>query len=351
MIFKHKNDEVSKKIKLDRAMIDGAKASIIKTKLVNEDRKDDINNIIENDIMLIGETTEEIEFLKKGEVSQVKELYQTKDAFIITSLTDPKTNTNISNDELDMGIIWVNKISGEVFTCVDNSIDNNIWVGQLGTKIIPMNLTIEGIESNGLVTHFNFDEMKGKNFKSTTNNVDGNSKNVCQTTIAVNGKSAYFKGNGEIKLSQPKLFELDDFTICYWVRPTTQWWNQNHLWKDQKNEFGIFQDTDLKLNLSYGNRDQGVLSLNTSSFSLDLNDWNHITIKRESGVVTFYKNKISDTSIIKSGDIVNTIGKSNNPLIIGTGNRGGFKGFIDDLYIFNRGLSIAEITKINEKFK
>lgn len=291
-------------------------------------------------------------------------VYTPKDAYIIKSLENPKVNSNLTEDNLNcpllgtenflMELIWLNESTGELFICTDNTIDVNVWVGQLGTIISStktLNISIDEIENNGLVAHYDFNSMTGKNFKSSKNNINGNTKNVCNSNDSIDGKSIYFKGNGYMKLAQPNLFQLDDFTICYWVKPRTWWWNQNHFWKDQKNEFGIFQDTDLKMNLTFGNSEQNVLCSYQSSFTLDLNDWNHITIKRENGIVSFYKNKVVDTSLVKTGDTFSTIGTSHNHLYFGTGNRGGFKGYMDDVYIFNRGLSNTEISTIQEKFQ
>lgn len=32
---------------------------------------------------------------------------------------------------------YLNTLTGEVFFCSDNSIDSNVWKGQLGTEVLP----------------------------------------------------------------------------------------------------------------------------------------------------------------------------------------------------------------------
>ena len=45
--------------------------------------------------------------------------------------TDPLVTTN----PITMPVTWVNKTSGELFVCIDNTPDSNVWVGQAGTDV------------------------------------------------------------------------------------------------------------------------------------------------------------------------------------------------------------------------
>jgi hypothetical protein len=61
-------------------------------------------------------------------------VYNKGDSVDITSVirtVDPTIYENLQKD-----ILWVNKTSGEIFTCIDNSTDANIWRGTASGKII-----------------------------------------------------------------------------------------------------------------------------------------------------------------------------------------------------------------------
>jgi len=62
-----------------------------------------------------------------------EEAYSSGDMFvdIVVKNTDPTITEN-----LDIDKIWVNKKTGDLFTCIDNTPDKNIWVGTKSGKLI-----------------------------------------------------------------------------------------------------------------------------------------------------------------------------------------------------------------------
>lgn len=46
-------------------------------------------------------------------------------------MTSPTTNVNPE----EYPTSWVNTLTGERFVCIDNTVDANVWVGNLGTTI------------------------------------------------------------------------------------------------------------------------------------------------------------------------------------------------------------------------
>ena len=49
----------------------------------------------------------------------------------IVSQNNPAYNTNPPYAPF----IWTNYVTGEMFVCIDNTKDNNVWQGQAGTTI------------------------------------------------------------------------------------------------------------------------------------------------------------------------------------------------------------------------
>ena len=163
MIFKFKNYKVSKKISLNKETIDACKVAIIRNLLINQNINNEIENIDDKKIELIGETVEEINFLN-GEYNglSIPPYYNMINTKIINSSENPKTNTNISSEDLKLGILWINNVTGEVFTCIDNTLDKNIWIGQLGTKISLKDVTSKDNTRNGFFVIF---KIIGKKIK------------------------------------------------------------------------------------------------------------------------------------------------------------------------------------------
>lgn len=64
---------------------------------------------------------------------------------IIFSDEDPKINTNPASED----ILWINKRTGELFYCVDNSYNRNVWHGSKGTVIGPFTISKFDIFEDG----------------------------------------------------------------------------------------------------------------------------------------------------------------------------------------------------------
>ena len=52
-------------------------------------------------------------------------------AFWHIETSDPTTSVN---DKL-LFTTWLNTTTSEIFVCTDNTVDANVWVGQLGTTV------------------------------------------------------------------------------------------------------------------------------------------------------------------------------------------------------------------------
>ena len=45
------------------------------------------------------------------------------------------TNPAIDSNPPMIPFMWLNSVSGELFSCLDNTTDTNIWIGTLGTEV------------------------------------------------------------------------------------------------------------------------------------------------------------------------------------------------------------------------
>jgi len=76
---------------------------------------------------------------------------------VVFNTVDPLTTTNPSSSN----ILFVNKTSGEIFICKDNTVDNNIWSGSKGTSVYPAGAiyvpAVDYAAQSKLVALFNWD--------------------------------------------------------------------------------------------------------------------------------------------------------------------------------------------------
>jgi len=288
----------------------------------------------------------------KEQVIKVNDLVDgVKSTYIIYEIKDPAYNENlVTKYTEDKDLLWVNKTTGEVFVCISKTYDKNIWIGQLGTKITPPSLTLEGVTSKGLILHLPMDKVQGSKIKGADGLIWGTKKNTNIKKGMVD-KCLYFKGNSSVTMDSESIFRLTGaMTICYNVKPRTFGWRQNHFWKDYNGEYALTQETDGSLTFYYGDG-TSYKSFNTNS-SLTLNQWHRIAIIRDdSGNVTIRINEKTQSLTQRLyGSSFTKIDWSWNPLMIGNGYAGGFKGYIDDMYIFDRALPAYETDIINKKY-
>jgi len=345
MKFKYKTITISKKVELDKIKIQSQKHSIINNMNIKSDGvSKKYENIDPDDIILEAEDEYEQKLL-----DEILTENETTDVRIIIQDTDPRLDSNVRPITNTQEFVWINKLSGEIFTCTDYTYDKNVWVGQLrNTAIVPQGYTLDGILNDGLICYFDCNKINGNKILSN-NDLYAISKNVTNSKISVNNKSLYFKGNGYAKITNDELFRTQDLTITYWVRPRTSWWNQNHIWKDALNEFSIYQDTDRCIHFQFG--ENFNYKHYTTDQSISLNEWTHISIIRKDCDCTILINNIEVSYTLElNGDDIQTVGWSWNPVHIGIGDKGSFKGYIDDVYIFNRALDVLEIDKIYNKY-
>ena len=201
---------------------------------------------------------------------------------------------------------------------------------------------------------------------------DGTSKDVNDSSSGINGKAigsaktvsyqlakddnnfstkwrvAKFDGSGYIKIDDnPKLHITKNQTICAWVRPTDLTKRRNIVAKAYGGEGTITQETNGKVAYYYGKS-----GLNGSPFqrfastvALNNNKWNHICIVRdlENKKLKWYINN-AKRGIANAN--YNLAVAGSNALFIGTGYTNNYKGYIDEVKIYDVALDERAINDI-----
>lgn len=200
-----------------------------------------------------------------------------------------------------------------------------------------MSIIINAAPTNGLILYYSFDENTGSTVfdysgnKNHGNITDGNNLNWVDGIL---GKALNIRSFGGVstKVTFPPMVLSNIHTVSMWIYPSLAPVSANYgTLFSQGTTLGIWYRGGLnKITFVFGGQDH------LSNTVIVPNTWNHIVITCNAGNVTFYLNGNSDgTATSGTGYNVNNIG--NDP-----GNET-YRGYLDELRVYNRVLSSAEI--------
>jgi len=262
------------------------------------------------------------------------ELYDSENNFAIDAiikLVDPTISENLPQDQL-----WVNKKTGDIFTCINNTQDKNIWVGTKSGRIIrpvpPVN-KFDFFEDNSAVAFY----QMNKNALDVGGKYNGQEHSI-KWVKGLDGECARSNSSSYIRVSGlPFDSDTEAVTISAWVN-----WNKTN----NTMAFG-FNRYDL---WCYG----GNLGFNTSNgdltgFSMKeyQKKWIYLTVVFRKGV----PGEIYIDGIQKDLDVTQRNFSSGNAkmgsvfTIFGWSAGAGYKDFgrIERLRIFDRALTSDEV--------
>jgi len=256
---------------------------------------------------------------------------------IIYRVEDPTIDSNIDTD-----ILWVNKVTGEIFTCVDNTINQNIWQGQLGTLIQPN--TVPNIYSD-CILHLPMDDIVGDRLEEKSNNYNVRARN-CNIGVGQVNSSVKFKWNSNVKvLNSWNLTINETFELNFWIKVDSLSRRSNIIHKAYGGEFSVVLETSGAISLYYGSCGCNCWPYShivSNPDTVKVGNWYHITIIRNNiNSVSFMINNIPK-SPYQSTYRVSSIESSYNPILIGSGYQHSLNGSLDDLWFHNRILTQQE---------
>lgn len=203
----------------------------------------------------------------------------------------------------------------------------------------------------GLVGYWNFDgnanDSSGQGNNGTLTNFNGDATDGY--VDGKFGKGLKFDGVNDYINSSNNSFKFGtgDFAVSMWVYPTS-FAAEAGLYDAQvlggpggrTNAFVLVQNASTGKLRIFSNASYSSATNNT----VTLNTWNHIIIKRSGTTVTFYINGVADsvtitlaTDISAGGAVVGRYADASS---------GYYSGSLDDVRIYNRALSSAEITQL-----
>ena len=207
--------------------------------------------------------------------------------------------------------------------------------------------------SDGLVAHYKFDGISG----AVVDEAGGYDAVNYGATRGVAGKvgSAFqFGGDDYVGLSLPSSLELDDYTYSLWVRPDSDSHQtllhlgsvtgDQTVWKDNWTGDNLFMFT------SYESGGASPVAVGTTTF--DIGSWYLITCVRDTSqdrTFIYVNGRKEGESVI--GDDSALYGAGPKTVTVGARRSNTLKwyyeGAIDDVRIYNRALSAAEVQELN----
>ena len=175
------------------------------------------------------------------------------------------------------------------------------------------------------------------------------------TAVAATDVSVGFSGDDQVVVPNDGSLQITgDMTYELWLRPTGLGFRRNPLAKAYSGEGTITQEPDLRLTFYQGPdggntgvpfdpNDPGTPGYEwiQSTSPLELGVWSHVVLTRSGSSLRWYVNGVLDAGVGFS----NTPVASTEPLLIGNGYENGYVGDIDEVAVYDRALSGAEVTE------
>lgn len=221
----------------------------------------------------------------------------------------------------------------------DISVTNGTFTATLPANSVT---TFVGTYTPGLIGYWKFDEGSGSSAADSSNN--GNTGTLTGSPTWVTGHSGsalQFNGSNYAQVSNSSSLQITgDITIAAWVNRNTA---GNYDVIAAKSD-GTTYNYNFFFDSLYPDK-ESLYSASTSptqaisTSTVSAGSWQKVAVTRSGNTVTFYLNG----SAVGTATITGSFGSSTVPLKIGHDGYKGMSGSIDELRIYNRALTQAEI--------
>jgi hypothetical protein len=196
----------------------------------------------------------------------------------------------------------------------------------------------------GLVAAYSFNETSGTTVTSTTGSNNGTISGATRTSAGRFGRALSFDGiNDRVNINDSNSLDLTNgMTLEAWVRPTALSSWQTVILKERPGNlvYSLYANTNTN-RPSIEIATSSAYSIQTGSSQLAINTWTHLAATYDGATLRIYVNGIQTGSKAVTGNMLTSTGA----LRIGGNAVWGewFAGLIDEVRIYNRALSQAQI--------
>lgn len=217
---------------------------------------------------------------------------------------------------------------------------------------VMISATIPAFTENGLVAHWSFNEADGVTAADTTGGFHGTAAGLVSRAAGKVGNAAQFNGKNTSISAFPDVqflsqgYEDRSFTICAWVKPDgAQGGTERVIVGKPGFHAGLMANTANGLNtfsfvIWTSKGGEGMLKLSTPPLAFD--SWHHVSTVYDKRSVTIYV----DGKKSASGRFENEMRRYPNVVAIGGIGNFAFKGMIDEVRLYSRALSAADIAAV-----
>ena len=190
----------------------------------------------------------------------------------------------------------------------------------------------------GLVAAYGFDEGSGTTATDRTTNHNGSIAGATWTAGRYGSALSFDGTSSMVTISDsPSLDMANGLTLEAWIRPasSTGGW-RDVIYRGDDNYFLATNTTDV-----YGALTVSSLGMVSADFVLPLNTWTHVAMSYDGSNIKIYANGVLTGIAPQTGNIA----PSTSPLWLGGDPLHGqhFHGLIDEVRVYNRALTEAEI--------
>lgn len=211
------------------------------------------------------------------------------------------------------------------------------------------------VKDDGLILYFSFDRSDNKTIKDETGG--GNDAKIIAKAQITKNEKVY--GGGSLEIRDPnadvqvqsfkELDEYQDNTFSFWINFIAAHngaWSQIIAKKgpgDRSPGIWICPDSlNIHWRFNPGNAGTGCAGPNGENTLFDLNKWYHVAGTKKDGTLTFYV----DGKKIQTNPVPAAHENTAGILYIGKTGYRAATFYIDELYVYNRALTIDEISSV-----
>ncbi len=283
---------------------------------------------------------------------------------------DASGSSDVDGDELSYE--WKEKGDDEIIETEETLVLDDLSVGEYvyvltvsdgngGSDSVEVKVTVESSSTdtlkNGLVAHYKFDEQDGATtlIDSSGNHNDGTIHGGVTFVDGVIGKAGRFDGVDDyILVPNSSTFPSDAITISYWInRDSLPNGLNNYISKELAFQSYLLDNGSFESGFWKGSAGQWSGYLVNSNIENNLNKWILYTLTFDNQykeAKSYINGALVDSKI--ETDVNAYLRTSNEPMYIGrNGSQDVYyiQGKLDDLRIYNRALTDAEIKALYEK--
>ena len=189
-----------------------------------------------------------------------------------------------------------------------------------------------------MVAAYGLDEGAGTTATDRTTNHNGSIAGGATWTAGRYGSALSFNGTSSMVTinDSPSLDMANGLTLEAWIRPASTGGWRDVVYRGDDNYFLATNTTDV-----YGALTVSSLGMVSADFVLPLNTWTHVAMSYDGSNIKAYVNGVLAGIAPQTGNIA----PSTSPLTLGGDPLHGqyFHGLIDEVRVYNRALTEAEI--------